>query len=219
MPEACAEHVLAFMLAQSRRLVTALATSCAAGTPEWFALRDGSVPLENQRVVILGFGAIAARLVEMLAPFRMEIVAMRRRPRGDEPVPVFTPGELRAALSRADHVINILPDNAESARFVSAGRLAWMKPGAVFYNIGRGGTVDQEALADALESGHLAAAWLDVTEPEPLPPDHPLRSAPHCHITPHTAGGHRAESRTLVRHFLENLRRFETGKPLLDRIM
>jgi phosphoglycerate dehydrogenase-like enzyme len=217
--EACAEHALAFMLAQSRLLVPNLASKCAAGTPEWFALREGAVPLRNQRVVILGYGTIAARLVEMLAPFRMEIVAMRRSPRGDEPVPVFTPEDLQSALSRADHVINILPDNAETARFVSNERLAWMKPGAVFYNIGRGGTVDQDALAAALRSSHLAAAWLDVTDPEPLSDEHPLRSAPNCHITPHTAGGHRAESRTLVRHFIENLRRFESGEPLLDRIM
>lgn len=217
--EACVEHVLAFMLAQSRQLVAGLASRCAAGTREWFALREDSVPLKGQRVVILGFGVIAARLVEVLAPFRMEIVAIRRSPRGDEGVPVFTPDELAPALSRADHVINILPDNAASARFISAERLSWMKPGAVFYNIGRGGTVDQDALADALESGHLAAAWLDVTDPEPLPADHPLRRAPNCHITPHTAGGHRAESETLVRYFLENLRRFQSGEELLDRIM
>ncbi len=217
--EACVEHVLAFMLAQSRQLVPGLASHCAAGTPEWFALREGSVPLKNQRVVILGFGVIAARLVEVLAPFRMEIVAMRRSPRGDEKVPVFTPDELQPALCRADHVINILPDNAESERFVSADRLAWMKPGAAFYNIGRGGTVDQDALVDALASGHLGAAWLDVTDPEPLPEDHPLRCMPNCHITPHTAGGHRAESETLVRYFIENLRRFQAGEPLLSRIM
>ena len=217
--EACVEHVMAFMLAQSRLLVPGLASRCAAGSPEWFGLREGSVPLKGQRVVILGFGVIAARLVEVLAPFRMEIVAMRRRPRGDEGVPVFTSDELQVALSRADHVINILPDNAESARFISAERLAWMKPGAVFYNIGRGGTVDQEALADALTSGRLGAAWLDVTDPEPLPGDHPLRLAPNCHITPHTAGGHRAESETLVRYFLENLRRFQAGEELMDRIM
>lgn len=217
--EACVEHVLAFMLAQARQLVPGLASSCGNGTPEWFGLREGSVPMKNQRVVILGFGVIAARLVEVLAPFRMEIVAMRRSPRGDEGVPVFTPDELQTALSRADHVINILPDNAESARFMSEERLSWMKPGAVFYNIGRGGTVDQKALADALASGHLGAAWLDVTDPEPLPADHRLRLAPNCYITPHTAGGHRAESETLVRHFLENLSRFQSGNALLDRIM
>jgi phosphoglycerate dehydrogenase-like enzyme len=93
-----------------------------------------------------------------------------------------------------------------------------MKPGAVFYNIGRGTTVDQLALAEALEDGRLAAAWLDVTDPEPLPDDHPLWAAPNCHITPHTAGGHTNEGETLVLHFLENFRRFLANEALLDRI-
>ena len=77
---------------------------------------------------------------------------------------------LSAAIATADHVINILPDNAASRNFMNAARFAQMKPGAVFHNIGRGTTVDQDALFGALRSGHLGAAWLDVTEPEPRPP-------------------------------------------------
>jgi phosphoglycerate dehydrogenase-like enzyme len=79
--------------------------------------------------------------------------------------------------------------------------------------------VDQDALLHVLRSGHLDAAWLDVTEPEPLPADHPLEHTPNCFITPHTAGGHRNETETLVRHFLENLRWFVNGAKLRDRIM
>jgi phosphoglycerate dehydrogenase-like enzyme len=94
-----------------------------------------------------------------------------------------------------------------------------MKQGAVFHNIGRGTTVDQEALADALESGQLAAAWLDVTDPEPLADGHRLWSLENCFITPHTAGGHAFEAGSLVRHFLGNLRRFERGEQLVDQIM
>jgi phosphoglycerate dehydrogenase-like enzyme len=70
-----------------------------------------------------------------------------------------------------------------------------------------------------LTSGRLAAAWLDVTEPEPLPSGHPLLSAPNCHITPHIAGGHQNESQMLVRHFLQNFRLFLEAGPLRDRIM
>ena len=94
-----------------------------------------------------------------------------------------------------------------------------MKPGAVFYNIGRGTTVDQAALVTTLNSGRLAAAWLDVTDPEPLPPGHPLLSAPNCHLTPHIAGGHRNEAESLVRHFLDNFQRFVAGTPLQDRVI
>jgi phosphoglycerate dehydrogenase-like enzyme len=217
--EACAEHALAFMLAQARKLPEGLRTRCANGSPPWTQLREGSVLLKNQRALLLGFGAIAARLIELLRPFEIEMVAIRRKPRGDEGIPVVTPEHSQQAFASADHVINILPDNAESIRFISSERLGWMKPGAIFCNIGRGTTVDQNALLESLHSGQLGAAWLDVTDPEPLPDDHPLWDAPNCYITPHTAGGHRNESETLVRHFLENLERYLRGLPLNDRIL
>jgi phosphoglycerate dehydrogenase-like enzyme len=76
---------------------------------------------------------------------------------------------------------------------MDAQRFAAMKPGARFYNIGRGSTVEQGALLRVLESGTLALAYLDVTDPEPLPPEHPLWTAPNCFITPHTAVGHKGE--------------------------
>ena len=77
----------------------------------------------------------------------------------------------------------------------------------------------KDALLGALRCGHLAAAWLDVTEPEPLPEDHPLRHEPNCYITPHIAGGHANESESLVRHFVANFKRYLDGTPLLDRVM
>jgi phosphoglycerate dehydrogenase-like enzyme len=216
--EPCAEHVLAFMLAQARQLPVAL-KSRGESDSEWSQLRNASGCLLGQRAVILGFGRIAARLIEMLAPFEMSITAMRRQPRGDEGVPTFTEENLVEALSTADHVINILPANAASLRFISRERLAQIKAGAIFYNIGRGTTIDQEALAESLHAGHLAAAWLDVTDPEPLPEGHPLLAAPNCFITPHTAGGHHNEHEDLVRHFLENFQRFVSDLPLHDRVM
>jgi len=217
--DACVEHFMAYLFAQSRQLLPNLASSCANGSNEWFGLRESAVPLAGQSLVILGYGTIAKRMIECLAPFGMRISAMRRSPRGDEPVPIFTPDTVGKALADADHVVNILPDNDDSHHFVNEALVASMKPGAVFYNIGRGRTVDQSALASALNSGQLSAAWLDVTDPEPLPEDHELRIARNCHITPHTAGGHRAESVTLVRHFLENLDRFQRNKPLLNQII
>lgn len=217
--DACVDQVMSFIMAQSRQLLPNLASRCAAGTAEWFGLRESAVPLRHQRVLILGYGTIARRLIEVLAPYQMEIVAVRRQPRGDEEISIVVPEAIEVPLSNADHVINVLPDNADSDRFMDSQKFQWMKLGSVFYNIGRGRTVDQLALADALKSGHLAAAWLDVTDPEPLPDDHVLRTCSNCHITPHTAGGHQAESHTLVRHFLENLKRYLSGQDLLDRIM
>ena len=217
--DACAEHVFAFMLANARQLPSALKTRCANGTEEWKTLRRNSRLLQGQSLLIVGYGAIAERLVELLQPFRMEITAMRRSPRGDEKVTVITPDHVAEALGKADHVINILPDNAGSARWFDAVRFGQMKAGAIFYNIGRGSTVDQEALAAALQSGDLGAAWLDVTEPEPLPDDHVLWTCGNCHITPHTAGGQAAEARVLIRHFIENFERFQKGEALVNRVM
>lgn len=215
----CAEHALAFVLAQARELPFSLRSRAKPGTPEWHELRGRYRLLSGQKMVILGYGAIAECLVDMLAPFDMEIVGWRRQARGDEKVRIVSGQELPAMLASSDHVMNILPDNAATQSYFDAERFARIKAGATFYNIGRGTTVDQAALFDALSSRHLGAAWLDVTDPEPLPDDHPLLTLENCHITPHTAGGHFNESETLVRHFLGNFRRFLDGQPLKNRII
>ena len=215
----CAEHIMSFMLANARWLPHCLSSHAENGAAEWHQLRQSSTSLHRQSVVILGYGTIARELVELLAPFEMQITAMRRRPRGDEGVRTVTAENLSASLATADHVINILPENPESKHFINAPRMGEMKQGAAFYNIGRGSTVDQDALLESLRSCHLSAAWLDVTEPEPLPAEHPLRSEPNCFITPHTAGGHGGEMGTLVRHFLANLNAFNNGGELADRVM
>jgi phosphoglycerate dehydrogenase-like enzyme len=217
--EPCAEHALAFLLAQVRQLPRGLRSSATNGSREWHRLRRDCRLLCQETVVMLGYGAIARRLATLLAPFGMRVSALRRSPRGDESIPIVTRDALPTALADADHVMNLLPDNAGSRHFVDATLMSQMKLGAVLYNIGRGTTVDQSALAEALRSGHLAAAWLDVTDPEPLPAEHPLRTLENCHITPHVGGGHRDESHSLVRHFLANLHRFLDGAPLDDRVM
>jgi phosphoglycerate dehydrogenase-like enzyme len=218
--EACAEHALAFMMAQARQLPLALRTRVAGGEPEWHALRGSSVPLRGQSVLILGYGAIGKRLTELLGPFETKIVAYRRKVRGDETVPVIGESQLAHTLGQGvDHIVNILPDSTATSQFFNPARFAEIRPGSVFYNIGRGSTVNQDALYVALHSGVLRAAWLDVTDPEPLPDSHPLFTLANCHITPHVAGGHLAEAETLVRHFQENLNRFVRVQPLLDRVM
>jgi phosphoglycerate dehydrogenase-like enzyme len=135
-------------------------------------------------------------------------------------MPVVGEAGLPAALAAADHVVNILPDSPATTGWMSAARFAQMKPGARFYNIGRGTTVDQTALMAALESGRLGAAYLDVMDPEPLPPSHPLWDAKNCFITCHIGGGTRDQDENLARHFLVNLDAFvREGAPRTDRIM
>jgi phosphoglycerate dehydrogenase-like enzyme len=216
--EPCAQHLLAFMLAEARQIPRSLANQ--SGPREWITsqLRPQCRLLLGQSVVFLGFGAIARRLVELLGPLRMNLAAVRRTPRGDEPIAVHQFDHLPQLLPTADHVVNVLPDSPTTARLINASHFSAMKRGAIFYNIGRGATVDQAALIAALRSGQLGAAYLDVTDPEPAPPGDPIWSEPNCWITPHTAGGHQDEHERVVRHFLANLRRFEAGSPLLDPV-
>jgi phosphoglycerate dehydrogenase-like enzyme len=216
---ACAAHALCFMLAQARNLPFALDLRTPNGSPAWNGLRGASGTLQGETVLILGYGAIGARLAQLLLPHGAKVVAYRRHARGDEIVPVVTESGLSAALAQAQHIVNVLPDSGQTRHFFNADRFATLQPGAVFYNIGRGATVDQSALLEALRSTRLKAAWLDVTDPEPLPDDHPLWRTSNCFITPHVAGGHADETTALVRHFLANLDRFERNEPLLDRIM
>jgi phosphoglycerate dehydrogenase-like enzyme len=219
--EPCALHILAFMCAEARQLGAALDDQ--RGTRPWrqAELRAGSRLLRDQAAVLVGFGSIGQRLVELLAPHHLRLSAIRRRVVGDEPIATFASDDGRAAraLAEADHVIDLLPESRATETFFDRARLAALKQGARFYNVGRGSTVDQEALRGALVSGHLAAAYLDVTTPEPLPAAHPLWSTPRCFITPHTAGGNGDEGPRLVRHFLDNLARFTAGEPLLDRVV
>lgn len=217
---ACAEHALAFMLAQSRNLIPALQTSAFAKPADWLAHRNACVSLRGQTVLMVGYGAIGRCLADFLKPFGMRILAWRRNPLPEAGV-TFLRDEpaLATALGEADHVVNLLPDSPSTRHFFNASRLRLCRSDAVFYNIGRGATVNQSDLAMALREKRLAAAWLDVTDPEPLPADHPLRREPRCRITPHVAGGHADEALSLVRHFLENLRRAERGDPLINRVM
>ncbi|HTV22615.1 MAG TPA: D-2-hydroxyacid dehydrogenase [Polyangiaceae bacterium] len=215
----CAEHVLAFMLAGARQLPAAFAEQHGArGWPQG-PLRERSRLLTGQRVLFFGFGSIGARLSELLAPFTREMAGVRRSPRRDDPIETFDFDDPRlvARLSAADQVVNLLPGIPETAGYFDAALFARFKPGASFYNVGRGTTVDQSALLAALESRHLGAALLDVTDPEPLPADHPLWRAPNCVITPHTAGGHHDEGDRLVEHFVTNFARFERGEAVRDR--
>lgn len=215
----CAEHVLAFMLAQARQLPQSLAVQLGDRSWPAPARREASRLLAGQRVLLLGFGAIGRRVAELLSPFGVSICAVRRQSSSAPGIRMLAESEVESELERADHVINLLPETPMTLRYMDARRFAVMQSTAVFYNIGRGTTVDQEALLEVLRSGRLAAAYLDVTDPEPLPPEHPLWQQANCFITPHTAGGFAGEAEWLVRHFLANLSAFRNGAPLRDRVL
>jgi phosphoglycerate dehydrogenase-like enzyme len=215
----CAEHMLAMMLALTRELPKYIRNQ--AGPRQWNYLegRYSIGLLTGATVVLLGYGAIGRRLAELLAPFRCRVIGVRRAPRGDEGVEIVPEADVAQVLPLADHVVNLLPASASTRHFCNAAFFGRLRRGAYFYNVGRGATVDQDALLAALRSGQVGGAYLDALDPEPLPPGHPLWAEPHCHITPHLGGGQREQDETLVRHFLANLGHFVKGEPLVDRII
>jgi phosphoglycerate dehydrogenase-like enzyme len=215
----CAQHVLAMMLALGRRLLPSYQDQRTTHAWEYSERRYHSRLLTGQTVLMLGFGAIGRRLAELLAPFGMTLIAVRRQTRSERGVRIIPEESVSSALAQADHVVNILPDNASTRNYVNARRLACMKPGARFYNVGRGTTVDERALLEALRSGRIGEAYLDVFETEPLPRDHPFWELPNCFITPHTAGGRHDQDTAIVKHFLHNLAAFEQGGAMVDRIV
>jgi phosphoglycerate dehydrogenase-like enzyme len=215
----CAQHVLALMLALGRNLFPSYRDQLTDHSWHYEERRRDVQLLTGQTVLMLGFGAIGRRLAELLAPFRMQVYAVRRQTRSEPGVHIMAEEELTRVLPLADHVVNILSDNETTRGYVNARRLGWFKPGAKFYNVGRGTTVDQRALLEALQNGRLGAACLDVTDPEPLPPEHPLWTARNCYITSHTAGGRPDQGEALGRHFLTNLAAFTSGGGLTDRII
>ena len=217
--DSCAQHLLAMMLALGRQLLPSYGDQLHDHSWHHTERRYRSRLLTGQTVLLLGYGAIGRRLAELLAPFRCTIYAVRRQTRSELGVRIVPVDDLTRVLPLADHVVNILPENDATLNFVNARRLGCLRPEARFYNAGRGTTVDQNALLHALEAGRLAAAYLDVMEPEPLPPDHPLWTAPNCFITPHTGGGRHDQDEALVRHFLANLEAFTHGGPMTDRVI
>jgi len=165
--------------------------------------------LADRRVLVLGYGSIGEALERRLRPFECEVVRVARSAReGVHPI-----GELPGLLPTVDVVVVLLPLTDETRRLVDAGFLAAMRAGALLVNVSRGAVVDTGALLAELSSGRLRAA-LDVTDPEPLPADHPLWHAPGLLISPHVGGASSAflpRSKRLVR---EQLERFAAGEPL-----
>lgn len=216
--EPCAEHLLAMILSFARALPFAHDAQRREQSWQKQKLQPKLQLLTEQTALILGFGAIGRRLAELLKPLKMNLIGIKRTVRDDEPIRVFAESEVDELLPEANHIINILPANNETQKFLNAERLGKLKSGAFIYNIGRGSTIDQNALIEELKSGRIAGAYLDVTDPEPLPPENPLWHLPNCYITPHIAGGYIGEKAAQVNHFVNNLRHFENSEKLMNRI-
>lgn len=179
---------------------------------KWFHERRGS--LIDGRVGIIGFGSIGQKIARNLSGFEVEVIGYSRSgANGSKRM-----NELDAELPSLDVVILALPLNTESRGFFDAKRLALMKDGALIVNVARGPIIDTASLVNELNSGRILAA-LDVTDPEPLPPGHPLWSAKGVLIAPHVGGDSPAFEPRFRRLVEEQLMRLKVGVGLLNVII
>jgi phosphoglycerate dehydrogenase-like enzyme len=167
--------------------------------------------LTGKRVLLVGYGAIAKEIERMLAPFHVDLVRVARTAR-TEPF-VHSIEDLDQLLPAAEVIILILPLNDSSRGLIGSRQLALMRQGALLVNAARGPIIQTDALVEALNEGKVRAA-LDVTDPEPLPPDHPLWRCPNLLITPHVAGSSPQFAPRAMRVAAGELRRYVNGEPL-----
>jgi phosphoglycerate dehydrogenase-like enzyme len=158
-------------------------------------------------VLVVGLGEIGREVARLAEAFGMRVLSTRRNE-----------GELDELLPRADSVVITLPLTTETRGLIDRRRIGLLKPGAILVNIGRGPVLDEDSLIDALRSGRLRGAALDVFATEPLPPDSPLWELDNVILSPHTAAQSIRENERIVELFADNLRRYLAGEELRSRI-
>jgi phosphoglycerate dehydrogenase-like enzyme len=222
-----AEHVLAVTLAIFRRLPHALRSQQAKEWAQDAISAEGHRSIAGARVLIVGLGAIGGAVAARMAALGAIVTGIRRRasPAGasaprtpDGVTTVAAPDRLTALLPGADVVVLSAPHTRETRGLIGAAELAVMGPDAILVNVSRGQLVDEAALAAALQAGSIGGAALDVFNDEPLPADSPFWTLPNVLITPHTAGWRPDHWDAAVALFAGNLRRFESGEPLVNMV-
>ena len=189
---------------------------------KWAPMRRPDLPrdLPGQTAVIVGLGAIGKEVARLARPLGLKVVGIRRSPRSpDDPVDeLYPPERLAEVLPRADWLILACPLTPETRGLVSADALARLPRGARLINVARGEVVDEPALIEALESGRLAGAYLDVFQHEPLPPESPLWDLPNVLVTPHNSTAASGNDARVYAMFLENLERWQRGVALMNEV-
>lgn len=213
-----ADQAMALLLAMTRQIVRA--SALAAGR-DWRQVRrklkEGStIELAGKTALVIGYGGIGAAIAERAHGFGMEILATAHNTDKPHPewVTIYPPEQLEVLLPRARVVFVAVPLTPETRGMINAKTLAAMADGTYLVNIARGPVVDTDAMVAALQSGKLAGAGLDVTDPEPLPPDHVLWTLDNVVLTPHMGGSSDVVWERRVDLARDNLAAFVQGKPL-----
>ncbi len=190
--ETTADTAFALLMAAARRLGEGRDYVRAGKWDQWEPELLLGHDVNDSTLGIIGLGRVGRAIARRGLGFGMRVLycGRHRQPAIEADLGVIH-RDLNALLSESDHVVVATPLTTETEHLIDAAALARMKPTATLVNISRGGTVDSEALVDALQSGQIAAAALDVTDPEPIPADHPLVGLPNCFIIPHLGSSSR----------------------------
>ncbi|OAP65025.1 hypothetical protein AYL99_00997 [Fonsecaea erecta] len=214
-----AEHTLGLLLVAARKFHE-MRDYQMRDPPVWPQHLGGPQPdrpkgafttLRDANVLVWGFGNIAKTLTPLLRLLGAQVRGVARRPGVRDGVEVYGEDDLPRLLRETDALVMILPGSASTRHALNAERLALLPSHAWVVNVGRGTSVDEDALADALTAGTVGGAALDVFETEPLPPHSKLWHAPNCVVSPHAAGGRPQDAEKLI---AANLRRFLAGQKL-----
>ncbi len=230
-----AEHTFALLLALRRRLPRMLELQRRQVWPEQRQAEFSQVLLRGQTIGILGYGAIGREIGRLAHAFGMRVLAYKRTssqvqkpgfhfaetgdPTGAIPTAYYGRDALADLLHASDVVVNVLPATRETVGLLDTRAFNAIKPGAIFINIGRGATVDETALIDALHNGRLAGAGLDVFTVEPLPPNSPLWQFEQVIISPHVGGMFSEYHDVCMALFRENLHRYLANEPLINEVI
>jgi len=208
------EHILSLMFSFARNL-PGYARSQIAGKWE----RQAQITeLEGTTVGLIGVGKIGEKTAEKAKALNMKVLGVRRNPERSSPYVdrMYGPEGLHEVLAQSDWVVVTAAGTPETDGLIDASELAVMKRSAIVINIARGSLIHEKALIQALQEERIAGAGLDVFETEPLPEDSPLWRMPNVIITPHVAGGTPFYIDRLMDIFVENLKRYQAGEPLIN---
>jgi glyoxylate reductase len=202
LTDATADLAFALILAAARRLPEAQADARGGNWHTWEPAGWLGLELRGATLAVVGFGRIGRAVAQRAEAFGMDVI------------PVHRDTALHPALARADVVSLHAPLTDATQHLIDAEALGAMKPTAILVNTARGGLIDTHALTRALDDGRIAAAALDVTDPEPLPPGHPLYAAPNCLVVPHIGSATHATRERMADLAVENLLAGLDGRPL-----
>ena len=180
-----------------------------------------STDLVGRSLAVVGMGSIGREVARVASAFGMRTVGVKRTVAGVDPaslhlVALYAFDELHAALRDAEHLVLSAPHTPETEGLIGAAELALLAPGAIVVNVARGALIDESALVDALQSGHVGGAALDVFREEPLSPDSLFWTMPNVLVCSHSAGTSDRENERITDIFCDNLRRYLAGEPLLN---